>query len=153
MRHVREQRPVSLLLFDLDHFKSVNDRFGHAAGDEVLVTFCRIVEEHLRPTDIFARLGGEEFVSLLPGSSPTDAWTVAERLRKVFGGTPHRFNDAVVHCTLSVGLSSTNAEIQDLFGLLTNADHALYRAKHSGRNRSVAQSSSPPRRIATSGKL
>jgi len=150
LRFAKDRQPVALLLFDLDHFKSVNDNYGHAAGDCVLVSFCRMVETQLRPTDLFARLGGEEFVSLLPGSTRMDAWSVAERLRKNFSETMHQFNGAIFQCTISIGVSTTAAQKKDLFALLTDADHALYRAKSTGRNRSVEFSIQPQRFTAHS---
>src|ERR1700722_8815012 len=83
-------RPAALLTFDLDRFKGINDKYGHPAGDTVLVTFCRLVTSQLRPTDLFGRMGGEEFASLLSDTTRQDALQLAERLRAAFEATCHR---------------------------------------------------------------
>ena len=83
------RRPVALLMFDLDGFKNINDRYGHQAGDEVLIAFCRLSTSMLRPTDLFGRIGGEEFASLLPGTERQDALWLAERLRTAFEDVSH----------------------------------------------------------------
>jgi diguanylate cyclase (GGDEF)-like protein len=134
LRCVQDKRPVALLLCDLDHFKAVNDEHGHPAGDRVLIAFCRLAEEQLRPSDLLARLGGEEFVCLLPDLSPNDALSVADRLRMAFAETPQGVGGDVFRCTVSIGLAVTDATCRDLYSLLTDADRALYRAKKSGRN-------------------
>jgi diguanylate cyclase (GGDEF)-like protein len=89
MRTRFARRPVALLLFDLDRFKSINDTYGHQTGDEVLTAFCRLATSMLRPTDLFGRIGGEEFASLLPGTEQQGALWLAERLRTAFEGTSH----------------------------------------------------------------
>jgi diguanylate cyclase (GGDEF)-like protein len=134
LRCVQDKRPVALLLCDLDHFKAVNDEHGHAAGDRVLIAFCRLAEEQLRPSDLLARLGGEEFVCLLPDLSAKDALSVADRLRLAFADAPQRIEGDVFRCTVSIGLAVSDATCSDLYALLTNADRALYRAKKGGRN-------------------
>jgi diguanylate cyclase (GGDEF)-like protein len=138
-RAVREQRPIALLLFDLDHFKAINDAFGHAAGDAVLVDFCRLATAQLRPTDIFARIGGEEFASLLPGTTAADAWRVAERIRKISGARMYNFERQSFRVTVSAGLAGSAGERSDLPSLLVSADRALYRAKHEGRDRVASE--------------
>ncbi len=126
-------RPVSVLIFDLDHFKSVNDRFGHQAGDEILKLFARILVHTLRVTDIVARIGGEEFAALLPCSTE-DAVTAAERIRDTFDNAGVQVDGVPLPTTVSIGVASGERAI-DLNALLAAADTALYRAKRGGRNR------------------
>jgi diguanylate cyclase (GGDEF)-like protein len=125
-----DNTPTAVLALDLDHFKQINDRYGHAVGDNVLVEFCRIVAATLRPTDLFGRVGGEEFACLLPNTSLENALTVAERLRAACA--EYDFHTSAV-VTVSIGLAM--ADTDDLVATLANADRALYRAKADGRNR------------------
>jgi diguanylate cyclase (GGDEF)-like protein len=134
-RNRRTGAPVSLLLFDLDGFKSINDRFGHAAGDAVLTAFCGVATAQLRPTDLFARMGGEEFACLLPTLSHEEAMWVADRTRETFEGTSHAIPNQTVYATVSAGVASADDGARDLSHLLAEADRALYRAKENGRNR------------------
>ncbi len=129
------RRPVALLLFDLDRFKSINDRYGHHTGDEVLTAFCRLAISMLRPTDLFGRIGGEEFASLLPGTEQQDALWLAERLRAAFEGTSLTVGGRTLTATVSVGIAVSDDASIDLSALLEEADQALYRAKALGRNR------------------
>jgi diguanylate cyclase (GGDEF)-like protein len=133
-----ERRPIALLLFDLDRFKAINDAHGHAAGDAVLVNFCSLATAQLRPTDLFARMGGEEFACLLPDLTTKVAWAVAERVRTAFDATVHTVGEKSFAATVSVGLAVAAAERSDLPSLLVSADRALYRAKKEGRNRVAA---------------
>jgi diguanylate cyclase (GGDEF)-like protein len=126
-------RPVSVLIFDLDHFKSVNDRFGHQAGDEILKLFANILVHTLRVTDIVARIGGEEFAALLPCSTE-DAATAAERIRDTFDNAGVQVDGVPLPTTVSIGVATGEQGI-DLNALLAAADAALYRAKRGGRNR------------------
>jgi diguanylate cyclase (GGDEF)-like protein len=151
LRCVQDKRPVALLLCDLDHFKAVNDEHGHAAGDRVLIAFCRLAEEQLRPSDLLARLGGEEFVCLLPDLSPKDALSVAERLRLMFAEAPQSVGGDVFRCTVSIGLAVSDATCCDLYSLLTDADRALYRAKKSGRNCALMEIESTHQQLALPG--
>lgn len=134
-RSRRARGSTALLLFDLDHFKNVNDTFGHPAGDGVLTTFCRVAEEIVRPTDLFARLGGEEFACLLPNTSRTDAVSVGERVRAAFEATRHKPGAGPFVSTVSVGVAVADGAGTDLSALIRRADGALYRAKQKGRNR------------------
>jgi diguanylate cyclase (GGDEF)-like protein len=134
-RAARERQMLCLLLFDLDHFKNVNDHYGHATGDGVLMSFCRIAAAQLRPTDLFGRLGGEEFACLLVDVTPAEALTVAERVRFAFEGAAHTSGDRSFGATVSVGMALARAEVTDLPSMLISADRALYRAKKDGRNR------------------
>ena len=101
----RARRPAALLLFDLDRFKSINDRFGHGAGDGVLTAFCQLATSLLRPTDLFGRIGGEQFASLLPDTTRQDALLLAERLRAAFEATTHTLADGPLSATASGGVA------------------------------------------------
>jgi diguanylate cyclase (GGDEF)-like protein len=129
------KEPVALVMFDLDQFKLINDQFGHATGDEVLVAFCRLATAQLRPDDIFARLGGEEFVTLLPNTAAQDAVWLAERVRAAIEAASHSVEGQVVHMTVSVGVAALNEGATALDAFLSVADFALFRAKEAGRNR------------------
>jgi diguanylate cyclase (GGDEF)-like protein len=135
MRNDYERRPVALLLFDLDHFKNINDRYGHDTGDEVLAAFCRLATSLLRPADLFGRIGGEEFACLLPGTQQQEALAMAERLRIAFEATSHTTGGRTFTGTVSVGIAVLDDAGIDLRALLKEADMALYRAKAMGRNR------------------
>jgi diguanylate cyclase (GGDEF)-like protein len=135
-----QRRPVALLLFDLDRFKTINDEHGHAAGDDVLTGFCDIAASQFRPTDLFARLGGEEFACLLPDTSVQNATVIAERVRKAFSEDCHRARRRTFLATVSVGIAVTGTEMASLTSLLLTADGALYRAKSEGRDKVVVVS-------------
>ena len=124
-----------VLLVDLDHFKSINDRFGHTVGDKVLQIFARIAQANLRQTDLVGRLGGEEFVVVLPDASIDNAYLVADRLRNAFAVGAAVIDDQALHATASIGVSVIVDPAQDLAKLITLADQALYLAKARGRNR------------------
>jgi diguanylate cyclase (GGDEF)-like protein len=141
-RALREGSALALVLFDLDHFKTINDRFGHQAGDEVLKTAVSLIGGLLRPYDLLARLGGEEFAVLLPGTDADEARQAAERWRADFAGHPFVFENTAVTVTASFGAGQLVPQPEepaaDLFEtLLGQADRALYRAKAEGRNRVV----------------
>lgn len=129
--------PIAVLMIDLDHFKAVNDNYGHAAGDEVLVAFSQRVRACLRPGDAFGRLGGEEFAAVIPLHSKPDAIHIAERIREAVSGAPISLNDGrLVELTVSIGFSfSPETEMPGIEHLLASADAALYRAKANGRDR------------------
>jgi len=130
-----ERRPAALLVFDLDRFKNINDRYGHITGDEVLTAFCRLATSSLRPNDLFGRIGGEEFASLLPGTGAEEARRLAERLRTAFEATSHAGGGRTLTATVSTGIAVSDDAGVDLGTLLKAADRALYRAKAMGRNR------------------
>jgi diguanylate cyclase (GGDEF)-like protein len=134
-RSTSANRSIALLLFDLDRFKGINDGYGHSAGDGVLAAFCRVATEQLRPTDFFARMGGEEFACLLPDTSQPNALSAAERVRTVFARTTQEFGTEPFFVTVSVGVAVTEDPDCDVSSLLKRADAALYRAKQLGRNR------------------
>ncbi len=126
---------VALLMLDLDHFKRINDTWGHAIGDRVLRHFTDQVQEHLRGTDILGRLGGEEFALLLPGAGIDGACGLAERLRQGIVATPVVAEAGEVAYTVSIGVTMLDARDNEPDAALARADAALYRAKESGRNR------------------
>jgi diguanylate cyclase (GGDEF)-like protein len=130
-----EQSPSTLLLFDLDEFKSVNDTYGHHVGDHALMEFCRIATSVFRPSDIFGRVGGEEFGCLIPNASLTEGRDIAERIRAKFEATPLQVAENEIGVTVSVGVAVTTCPDQDFAALMLAADQALYRAKANGRNR------------------
>lgn len=130
----RSGRPFAVLVADIDHFKRLNDTYGHAAGDMVLQYFCALLNRVLRQTDILARLGGEEFVIMLPETPPLEAMDVAERLRRTVQDTPMTFQEFMIPITVSIGVAHFPDASDSLDGLQAFADSALYRAKKSGRN-------------------
>ena len=125
----RKDRVCSLLIMDLDHFKSVNDSYGHLAGDRVLIDFVQRVGGLLRRPDQFGRFGGEEFVALLPETSPAEAMVVAERIRAEVEHTLLQPG-----CTVSIGIASSVPGEAAIDTILSRADEALYAAKGAGRN-------------------
>jgi diguanylate cyclase (GGDEF)-like protein len=136
-RRLKTGEPLTVLLADLDRFKAVNDRFGHAVGDRVLQVFADTVSCTLRPSDLSGRLGGEEFAILLPGAGAADAARVAERIRTAYCAAAASVGGHAVASTVSIGSATTSATECDLSDLLAVADRALYRAKAEGRNRIV----------------
>ncbi|MBB2495997.1 GGDEF domain-containing protein [Aquipseudomonas ullengensis] len=137
-------RPIALLMFDIDHFKRINDTYGHAAGDLVLKAFARLASNGLRDGDALARLGGEEFALLLPGCSHNQALVIAERIRTDYANSPTTLEDGQhVQSTVSIGAVVALQHQVDIDGLLLIADRALYQAKESGRNRVVISQYTP----------
>jgi diguanylate cyclase (GGDEF)-like protein len=143
----REHSPLSVMMVDIDHFKSVNDRFGHLSGDEVLCEVARRLRRSARTYDLVGRFGGEEFLVVAPSCRTTDVLIQAERLREVVCSQPITLKDLSVKVTISVGVATTlDPNRQDMEALLATADKALYRAKANGRNRVEGESSAdrPP---------
>jgi diguanylate cyclase (GGDEF)-like protein len=133
-RHGRNGKPFSLAMFDIDDFKSINDRFGHQEGDRVLKTLCLCVLEHLRDADTLCRWGGEEFIMILPETTAAEIAEVTERIRNAVA--THDFGlDATV--TISIGVITSSTRSHDVEALIYKADNALYRAKNGGKNRVV----------------
>jgi diguanylate cyclase (GGDEF)-like protein len=131
----RRNVPLSLVVVDLDHFKRINDEYGHACGDEVLRMVAQHVEKHLRREEIFARYGGEEFVILMRETNLESAMRAAERIRRLIQGLSIPFSDKVLRVTASLGVSSTDgAWHKNALRLFISADRQLYRAKNLGRN-------------------
>jgi diguanylate cyclase (GGDEF)-like protein len=136
-RHARSGTPLAVLILDLDHFKSINDRLGHAAGDQALKHFVAEAQAMLRNIDVLGRLGGEEFVILLPQTGVDGAWDVAERLRRGLSERPLAIGVDTVTVEVSIGLTVYRAEDDSFDRTLSRADHALYEAKRRGRNRTI----------------
>ncbi len=131
----RLQHESALMMIDFDHFKVINDRYGHQAGDEVLQHFAQLATDCLRETDLLGRLGGEEFALLLPGTDLQGAHHLAERIRQCLEQHPTRTADRQIPMTLSIGLTLLHNDDADTSAALSRADKALYQAKHKGRNR------------------
>lgn len=134
-RSRRHGQPLALMVLDIDHFKSINDTWGHAVGDAAIITFARTLRGLLRSADALGRLGGDEFVVLLPETDARQAMLVAEKLRvrvseTVVETSSHNFN-----MTISIGVTKLAAADDDITATLDRADQALYQAKQSGRNR------------------
>lgn len=140
-REAKAGRPVSVMIFDIDHFKGINDRFGHPAGDEILKLFATVVVNNLRISDLSGRIGGEEFAALLP-CSLEEGVLVAERVREAFETSGIVCDEGPVDTTVSIGVAGGPAGTE-LEVLLAAADTALYQAKRGGRNRVEAAEELP----------
>src|ERR1700742_4352853 len=134
-------KPLALMLLDIDYFKSINDNYGHDAGDDVLREFAVRVRKSIRGIDLACRYGGEEFVIVMPETDLHVAGMVAERLRRAIAGDPFAVNkgDKRIAVTISIGLATLQIKGEPIADVLKRADRALYRAKNDGRNRVVAQ--------------
>jgi diguanylate cyclase (GGDEF)-like protein len=132
----RQAVPLSFVLLDLDHFKNVNDRHGHLAGDEVLKSFCRMLQQRLRKMDIIGRLGGEEFGVILPNTDQQAALRLMEEIREDYAALVHYSGTLSFSITFSGGIAAF-PEVGQLNDLIASADDALYQAKANGRNRIV----------------
>ena len=134
-RAERHKSPLTVLMIDLDFFKKVNDNYGHAAGDRVLVCFADICKKNLRDFDVFGRLGGEEFAVLLPQTSRQDGKILAERLCDTIAQSEIDIGDKSLRITVSIGVSELMPREDKLDAVLKRADDAMYEAKQNGRNR------------------
>jgi diguanylate cyclase (GGDEF)-like protein/PAS domain S-box-containing protein len=135
LRSNRYNRPLSILMLDLDHFKRLNDTYGHAAGDKALQRFTTLCTSTLRNVDIFGRWGGEEFVALLPETDIEGASVIGERLRRLVSESVLTFNGHKINFTASIGISQFKSGEVAIDTPLSRADSAVYDAKKSGRNR------------------
>ena len=136
-RSLRHGTPLSILLLDLDHFKKVNDDFGHEAGDMALRHVSDLLRRSLRATDLAARLGGEEFALILSDTTEEQSLAVAEKIRQAIAATPFHYYHSSITLTVSGGISEYQRDGDDLLTLLSHADRAMYHAKAQGRNRMV----------------
>ncbi len=144
-RAVRYERPLALIIVDIDHFKRVNDIHGHRFGDFVLTEAARVLRNNLRESDVVARYGGEEFAVLLPETNVEQAEAVAEKLRGAFAERELRERDAAVALTISAGVAATSVlAVEDGETLVARADAALYEAKRQGRDRVVRAAEAEP---------
>lgn len=135
--------PLSVVMVDVDHFKSFNDQHGHAAGDAVLQELGQLLKSNVRETDIAARYGGEELTLVLPHTEESAAALFAERLRGCIAAHEIELDETKLCCTVSLGVAALDDDIANPAELMRRADHALYQAKSQGRNRVVAVSESP----------
>lgn len=133
----RSDFPLSLVFLDIDHFKVINDTYGHSAGDEVLRYCGQVLAKNIRRTDVLGRYGGEEFILVLPGSTSENARRVAELLRHSVATQPIKLGDQVASVTISVGFAQWLGDQETAQQLIERADQAMYRAKSAGRNRIV----------------
>ena len=133
--------PVAALLLDIDHFKKINDSFGHDVGDEVLREFAVRLASNVRAIDLTCRYGGEEFVAIMPDTTVEDAGRIAERIRRYIGGSPFRVAQGaeLLTVTISIGVAVLIGDNDTPEALLKRADEALYEAKAAGRNRVIAR--------------
>ncbi len=134
-RYQRTSHPVSLVMFDIDHFKNVNDNHGHQGGDEVIHHIALLLNQNLRDTDIPGRYGGEEFAVVLVNCNANSARYFAERLRKVVASSSVQHGSVDIRCTISLGVAELDADTGDHKHWISRADQALYRSKQGGRNR------------------
>ena len=130
----RYHRPISVITLDIDHFKDINDHYGHAAGDTVLRTVADILRSCVRSTDTVARIGGEEFLILLPSQTLQEAEICAQRCRQAILQNAFEHAGAEIRATISAGVATRRAGMHQCADLLADADAALYAAKHAGRN-------------------
>ncbi|MGB2739653.1 MAG: diguanylate cyclase [Cognaticolwellia sp.] len=134
-RFTRSKHPSSLVMLDIDHFKNVNDSYGHLVGDDVIRHLAKLIREQVRETDISGRYGGEEFVILLADTHADDALIFAERLRKVVEESVVIYNDIEIKYTISLGVAEVESSFSEVSHWLEHADSALYKSKENGRNK------------------
>lgn len=130
----RHHNPLSVMMIDIDHFKAINDQFGHQAGDQVLIQIASLIRTELRDSDILGRYGGEEFVALLPHSDSTNTFEVAERIRESVATSSVLAGEANLRITISIGFKVMDDQAKNMDSLVSCADKALYVAKNTGRN-------------------
>ena len=133
-RGKRYFRPLSVIMVDIDHFKRINDQYGHHGGDQVLQIFAEACQEVIRSTDLMGRIGGEEFALLLPDTPIKSAFNLAERLRTRINKFPYLAGEMLIEVTASLGVAELQSDDINFKALLQRADEALYEAKHAGRN-------------------
>jgi diguanylate cyclase len=126
---------MAVLLIDIDHFKKVNDQYGHLSGDDVLRHLAKVIAGILRSSDVLGRYGGEEFCVFLPNTTEGDAVGLAERVRTGIEASPLKVNRTAIKTTVSIGVADSVQAGYDFKGLVATADSAMYAAKNSGRNR------------------
>ena len=139
LRYSRYRRPLSILVLDADHFKNVNDTYGHHAGDVVLRSLSLVILEQKRSQDIYGRLGGEEFGLLLPETALEQARVVAERIQKTWEQTPTNMDGEMIHSTVSIGGAEAAQDDKSFEDVLRRADRMLYKAKERGKNQVVVE--------------
>lgn len=146
----RRRSSIAVALFDIDHFKQINDRYGHTTGDTALRSVVAVLEQNLRARDIFGRYGGDELIVLMPETDAGQATGVCERLRELLAGSRFTHGAGQIGLTVSIGVASARGENADFEKLVQAADTALYQAKRKGRNRTcTAGEEAPPTLLAT----
>lgn len=143
-RHRRYGSRFSLMMFDIDHFKEVNDTYGHPIGDRVIESLGDLCRQHFRNQDVIARIGGEEFAVILPETGLDGAMQVAERFRSLVEQSAFLFEDISLRITISIGVTTTNGGESSAAEILRVVDDAMYEAKESGRNRVCSAERSKP---------
>ncbi|WP_372982641.1 GGDEF domain-containing protein [Marinobacter sediminum] len=138
---IRSGLPASVIMFDFDHFKTINDQYGHAGGDLVLIDTAKIIQRELRPLDVGCRIGGEEFAIILPNTQLQSAMAFAERIRQLVERKEFKVDHHSFHVTVTMGVASFSTEDSSYASLMKRADEALYAGKAAGRNRVVSQDS------------
>jgi diguanylate cyclase (GGDEF)-like protein len=133
-RSRRDRRPLAVVLADIDHFKVVNDTYGHLAGDYVLKQLAVEIKRRIRREDILARYGGEEFAIVLPELDNPNAVHFAEKIRRIAAEAKFRFDETDIPVTVSVGVTTMEPSVHEAAAFIKRADEALYRAKSNGRN-------------------
>ena len=137
-RVCRSGSPLSVFMIDVDHFKQINDNYGHGIGDETLKAIAQTVQNLLRKIDCFGRFGGEEFVACLPDTQIESAWEVAKIICRTIANSTLKFEENTIDITVSIGLSTYESDDTSIDDILMRADEALYEAKRQGRNRAIA---------------
>jgi diguanylate cyclase len=143
-RHQRYKHTCSLIMFDIDHFKRINDQYGHPAGDEVIRQAAHAIKKSVRDIDICGRYGGEEFAIGLVDTPAAGAWIVAERLRKTIEGLSIFYDEHIITFTISLGIAEILPDFESTADWISAADKCLYQAKHQGRNQTVVQKADKP---------
>jgi diguanylate cyclase (GGDEF)-like protein len=134
-RAIRYDHATSLLMLDIDHFKVVNDTYGHPIGDQALIHLVKIIKDSVRMQDLYGRWGGEEFVVLLAETDSVEAFQIAERLRERIADSTLVINNHNIKMTVSIGIATMSGfDKPELDGMIEQADRAMYDAKHAGRN-------------------
>jgi diguanylate cyclase (GGDEF)-like protein len=134
----REKQTLSLLMIDIDNFKNINDTYGHQAGDNILIMLAEKIDKMTRESDIFARIGGEEFALLLGNTSTSGAKVIADKLCKAIENKLFQHNEIKINVTISIGIAEMSKEKNSLKSIFSKADKNLYKAKEQGRNRACA---------------
>ena len=138
---MRATTPLSLIMIDIDHFKKVNDTYGHEVGDDVIIFLSNTLKEQSRKSDIVSRWGGEEFLILFPNTDVKGAEIIAQKIRKTIENSRIKIEDTEIMFTISIGLAYINKEDTKIENLIKRADDALYRSKEEGRNRVTIEAS------------
>jgi diguanylate cyclase (GGDEF)-like protein len=153
MLYKRNRRPFSTMILDIDHFKQVNDTYGHDIGDKVLKAISHTLKDVFRGSDMLCRLGGEEFIAILPETSLEGAISIAERCRKILEKTPLDLEDGtVLWCTVSIGVSQALPDDEKYNDIIVRSDNALYVSKETGRNRTCTMPSCDVDKVLSSAQ-